>query len=379
MFETWNERLVAWASVSIVVGCVGSPPKVDETRVANTGVRADAGQDRPPASSQDAGGPARPSDDDPDDDLVAGSGSSGASGSSGETSSGAGGGSGSSGPSGNASPPPAGTNGSGGTAGQPQSADAGSHAGGGGSAGSSSPRPTAACGFLVRSKECDTCLQLQCTTPCGDCDSDHGCADAYACLLDCTGTACEACVATLSEEQSQHFVDVYDCFAETCRVQCLPPPKLGDACNDVPCGAGTCSSWCTTTCTAHAMCGTNSRGRPNVCLLDTENTRRCFPGCRWQSDCTGFTDTECVNVDGVRACSSVDLQYTSAACNACAYEYCANEHLECASDAGCNQRIRCTCADQACTNCESVTPAASALLFQAVVSCTSQSCAGSCG
>jgi hypothetical protein len=84
---------------------------------------------------------------------------------------------------------------------------------------------------------------------------------------------------------------------------------IGDPCTtDANCTQGTClGSWCNEVCSpagSTTVCGQNSAGTPNVCILDTDMADHCFPGCTTDADCVPYPGgPTCQAISGSMVCS----------------------------------------------------------------------------
>ncbi len=82
---------------------------------------------------------------------------------------------------------------------------------------------------------------------------------------------------------------------------------IGDGCtSNAECISGDCtgtlssSGWCTAPCSpTSAVCAgsgtgtSNQYGNPNLCILNSGNTYKCFPGCAVLADCAPYGGTTC--------------------------------------------------------------------------------------
>jgi len=77
--------------------------------------------------------------------------------------------------------------------------------------------------------------------------------------------------------------------------------RLGDPCTrNAQCAAGTCDGlWCTQPCNSNAVCGMNSAGESNYCVVNANSEYVCAPGCTGASDCQAYPQATCQPISGV--------------------------------------------------------------------------------
>jgi len=162
--------------------------------------------------------------------------------------------------------------------------------------------PTLTCASKPTDTTCDACTKSTCCAEVMTCSAQTDCARLASCESSCATSTCD-CTQRFPKGVPL-WLALHTCTEKQCTA-CMA--GLGDPCSsdavctstNCACDQTACAGWCTNSCTTSADCagdssgGVNLFGQKGFCLLNSANTKTCFPGCVATPDCAAFPGTVC--------------------------------------------------------------------------------------